>query len=35
MTVDIATARYKAERDGQIYYFCSAGCRASWLASSA
>jgi xanthine dehydrogenase accessory factor len=34
MTVDIATARYKAERDGQMYYFCSAGCRASWLASS-
>jgi xanthine dehydrogenase accessory factor len=35
MTVDIATARYKAERDGRMYYFCSAGCRASWLASSA
>jgi xanthine dehydrogenase accessory factor len=34
MTVDIATARYKAERDGQMYYFCSASCRASWLASS-
>jgi xanthine dehydrogenase accessory factor len=28
MTVDIATARYKTERNGQIYYFCCAGCQA-------
>ena len=31
MTVDIATARYTAERDGQTYYFCCAGCRATFL----
>jgi xanthine dehydrogenase accessory factor len=35
MTVDIVTARYKSERDGQTYYFCSAGCQANFLASSA
>lgn len=27
MTVDIATARYVTERDGQTYYFCCAGCK--------
>lgn len=27
MTVDIATARYTSERDGQTYYFCCAGCK--------
>lgn len=30
MTVDVATARYTAERDGQTYYFCCAGCKASF-----
>jgi xanthine dehydrogenase accessory factor len=30
MTVDIATARYTSERDGQIYYFCGAGCKAAF-----
>jgi xanthine dehydrogenase accessory factor len=30
MTVDIATARYVAEYDGQPYYFCSAGCKRSF-----
>ena len=33
MTVDIATARYRSERDGQVSYFCSAGCQASFEAS--
>ena len=27
MTVDIPTARFTSERDGQIYYFCCAGCK--------
>jgi xanthine dehydrogenase accessory factor len=27
MTVDIATARYISQRDGQTFYFCCAGCR--------
>jgi xanthine dehydrogenase accessory factor len=31
MTVDVATAHYTAERDGQTYYFCCAGCRATFL----
>jgi xanthine dehydrogenase accessory factor len=30
MTVDIATARYTSERDGQTYYFCGAGCKAAF-----
>jgi xanthine dehydrogenase accessory factor len=30
MTVDVATARYTAERDGQTYYFCCAGCKATF-----
>ncbi len=33
MVVDIATARYKTERDGQVYYFCCAGCQARFEAS--
>jgi xanthine dehydrogenase accessory factor len=33
MTVDIATARYTSERDGQRYYFCCAGCQASFEAA--
>ena len=31
MTVDVATARYTAERDGETHYFCCAGCRATFL----
>jgi xanthine dehydrogenase accessory factor len=27
MTVDVATARFTSERDGQTYYFCSKGCQ--------
>ena len=27
MTVEIATARYKSERAGKMYYFCCAGCQ--------
>ena len=27
MTVDVATAHYISERDGQTYYFCCAGCK--------
>ncbi|HEY7350751.1 MAG TPA: XdhC family protein [Ktedonobacterales bacterium] len=33
MTVDIATATYKTERNGQMYYFCCAGCQAKFEAS--
>lgn len=32
MTVDVDTARYHAERDGQTSYFCSAGCLATFKA---
>jgi xanthine dehydrogenase accessory factor len=31
MEVDVATARYKADRDGVTYYFCCAGCKARFL----
>ncbi|HEV2459352.1 MAG TPA: XdhC family protein [Ktedonobacterales bacterium] len=34
MTVDVATARYTAERDGVRYYFCSAGCQSAFAARS-
>ncbi len=34
MTVDIATAVYKTERNGQMYYFCCAGCQAKFEAAS-
>ena len=27
MTVDIATARYMSEYEGQLFYFCAAGCK--------
>ncbi len=27
MTVDVATAAFTSERDGQTYYFCSKGCK--------
>jgi YHS domain-containing protein/uncharacterized membrane protein YraQ (UPF0718 family) len=30
MTVDKATAEYRSFEDGQAYYFCSAGCKASF-----
>jgi xanthine dehydrogenase accessory factor len=33
MTVDVATARHTSERDGQTYYFCCAGCKATFDAS--
>ena len=34
MTVDVATARYQSSRNGQSFYFCSAGCKASFDASA-
>lgn len=34
MTVDVATARYTTERDGQTYYFCCAGCQAQFEAQT-
>ncbi len=33
MTVDIATAHYKTERNGHTYYFCCAGCQAQFEAA--
>jgi xanthine dehydrogenase accessory factor len=33
MEVEIATARWTAERDGQTYYFCAPGCRKAFLAT--
>ncbi len=35
MLVDPATAKHKAEHLGAIYYFCSAGCRAKFVAEPA
>lgn len=35
MLVDPATARHTAEIDGRKWYFCSAGCRAKFLAAQA
>jgi len=35
MTVDPATARHRAEHDGQSYYFCAARCRERFLADPA
>lgn len=32
MTVDPATARHRAEHDGQTWYFCSGGCRTKFEA---
>ena len=32
MTVDPATAKHRAEYEGETYYFCSAGCRAKFEA---
>ncbi|MGZ3681671.1 MAG: XdhC family protein, partial [Ktedonobacterales bacterium] len=33
MEVDIATARYTSERGSEMYYFCCAGCQATFEAS--
>ncbi len=33
MSVDPAIARHQAEVHGQTYYFCSAGCRAKFVAN--
>jgi xanthine dehydrogenase accessory factor len=33
MQVEIATARWSAEKDGQMYYFCAPGCRRAFLAA--
>jgi xanthine dehydrogenase accessory factor len=30
MSVDIATAKYMSEYEGQFYYFCGAGCKAAF-----
>ena len=30
MTVDIASAKYMSEHDGQFYYFCAAGCKTTF-----
>ena len=30
MTVDIASAKYMSEHEGEIYYFCAAGCKATF-----
>ena len=32
MTVDPATAKHKAEHNGETYYFCSAGCKTKFTA---
>ena len=33
MMVDEKTARYKAERGGKAFYFCSGGCLADFTAN--
>jgi xanthine dehydrogenase accessory factor len=33
MEVEIATAKWTADRDGQTYYFCAPGCRKSFLSA--
>jgi Cu+-exporting ATPase len=33
MTVDPATSKYRSEHQGQIYHFCSAGCRTKFAAA--
>jgi xanthine dehydrogenase accessory factor len=35
MEVEIASARWTAERDGQTHYFCAPGCRRAFLTGSA
>ena len=34
MQVDVASAKWTAERDGQMYYFCAPGCRRAFLAQT-
>src|SRR5205814_9696637 len=34
MEVEIATAKWTAERDGQTYYFCAPGCRRAFATST-
>jgi xanthine dehydrogenase accessory factor len=34
MHVDVATAKWTAEKEGQTYYFCAPGCRRAFLAAS-
>jgi xanthine dehydrogenase accessory factor len=34
MLVDVATAKWTAEKDGQTYYFCAPGCRKAFLAAA-
>ena len=33
MEVDVATAKWTAEKDGQVFYFCAPGCRRAFLAA--
>jgi YHS domain-containing protein len=33
MEVDIASAKWTAEKDGQTFYFCAPGCRRAFLAA--
>jgi len=33
MTVDVATAAHSFEHEGETFYFCSAGCKASFVAA--
>jgi Cu+-exporting ATPase len=33
MTVTVATARHRAELDGQTWYFCNPRCREKFLAA--
>ena len=35
MEVDIASARWTADRDGQTYYFCAPGCRRAFMVQTA
>ena len=35
MTVDPKTAKHKADHKGQVYYFCSAGCKTKFQANPA
>lgn len=35
MTVEIATARYTSQRDGETFYFCCAGCKKTFERESA
>jgi xanthine dehydrogenase accessory factor len=35
MEVEISSARWTAERDGETFYFCAPGCRKAFIAQSA